>query len=67
MKAKELRQMTREELNNKIVDLKKDLMRINTQVATGTAVKESGQIKKIKKTVARILTITKKMEEKKKQ
>ncbi len=59
MKAKELRQLTKEELQNKINELKKDLMKINTQTATGTAVKESGQIKKIKRTIARILTILK--------
>lgn len=63
MKNKELKQLSKEELLNKIDDLKKDLMKINTQVATGTTVKESGQIKKIKRTIARILTAIKNMEE----
>lgn len=62
MKSKELKGMGREELQSKILELKKDLMKLNTQVSTGTNVKESGQIKKIKKTIARILTIMKSKE-----
>lgn len=62
MKSKELRGMSKEELQSKILELKKDLMKLNTQVSTGTNVKESGQIKKIKKTIARILTIIKSKE-----
>ena len=62
MKNKELRAMGKEELQSKILELKKDLMKLNTQVSTGTNVKESGQIKKIKKTIARILTIIKSKE-----
>lgn len=66
MKAKELRQLTKEELQSRIVDLKRELMKINTQTSTGTAVKESGQIKRIRRTIARILTVIKDMEESKK-
>jgi large subunit ribosomal protein L29 len=44
-------------LDEKILELKKELVRINAQVAIGTALKNPGQVRKIKKSVARILTI----------
>ena len=72
MKAKEIRTMPREDLLNKLTDLKKELIKNNAQIATGTTPKSPGQIREIKKTIARILTIvkekpltkTKKVEEK---
>lgn len=63
MKAKELKQMSKEELGNKIAELRKELMKLNTQVATGTSIKNPGQVKAIKKTIAQILTILKIKEE----
>lgn len=63
MKAKELKQMSKEELGNKIPELRKELMKLNTQVATGTSIKNPGQVKAIKKTIAQILTILKMKEE----
>ena len=57
MKAKEIRATDKNTLNEKILELKKELVKVNAQVATGTALKNPGQVKKIKKTLARILTI----------
>ena len=69
MKAKEIRSTDKNTLNEKIIELKKELVKINAQVAIGTALKNPGEIKKIKKMLARILTInyekTKKESEKK--
>ncbi len=45
------------DLENKLVELKKELMKINSQVATGTIPKNPGKIRVIKRTIARILTI----------
>jgi len=59
MKAKEIRSTDKNTLNEKILELKKELVKINAQVAIGTALKNSGQVRKIKKTMARILTIEK--------
>lgn len=74
IKAKELMRMSIEELNAKLKDLRKDLLKINAQKSTGTAIESAGRVKQVRKTIARILTImhvkskeTKKLEAKKKQ
>ena len=54
MKAKELAALGEEELKKKISELKTDLVKLNTQVATGTTPKSPGLIKKFRKTIARI-------------
>jgi large subunit ribosomal protein L29 len=58
MKPKEIRGMDKNTLNEKMLELKKDLIKMNAQVAIGTALKNPGQVRKIKKTIARILTIS---------
>jgi|TARA_Y100000310_G_scaffold116418_2_gene115123 large subunit ribosomal protein L29 len=58
MKAKEIRGMDKASLNEKLTELKKELVQVNAQVAIGTALKNPGQVKKIKKILARILTIS---------
>ena len=63
MKSKELKNMTKKDLESKLNELKKELIKLNAQVATGTVPKSPGQIKQIKKTIARILTIIKEKNE----
>lgn len=58
MKAKEIRSTDKNTLNEKILELKKELVKMNAQVAIGTALKNPGMVKRVKKTLARILTIT---------
>ncbi|MBT3463442.1 50S ribosomal protein L29 [archaeon] len=57
MKLKELKEKSVSELAVTLNDLRKELIKLNTQVATGTTLKSPGQVKKIKKTIARILTL----------
>ena len=57
MKAKELMLMSELELENKIVELRKELMKANSQIATGTIPKNPGRIKEMKRTIAKILTV----------
>ena len=57
MKAKELARMEVAELKSKLVEIKKELMKENAQVATGTVAKNPGKIKVMKKTVAKIMII----------
>ena len=57
MKAKEIRSTDKSVINEKLSELKKELVKINAQIAIGTAIKNPGQVRKIKKTLARILTI----------
>lgn len=63
MKAKELRNLTSKDLETKFDELNKELIKLNAQVATGTVPKSPGQIKQIKKTIAKILTIKKEKNE----
>ena len=59
LKIKEIESMSISELNSKLEELKKELIKQNAQIATGTNPKSPGQVKVIKKTVARILTVLK--------
>ena len=56
---KDIRKMKKEDLDKKIADLKKEMMRIKTQISQGTAPEKQGRVKQIKRTIARILTIKK--------
>ncbi|MBI1935153.1 50S ribosomal protein L29 [Candidatus Woesearchaeota archaeon] len=58
MKAKELRAMNDLDLGNKIMELRKELMKVNSQIAIGTAPKSPGKVREIKRTIARIITIS---------
>ena len=49
--------MERKASEEKLLELKKELVKMNAQVAIGSAIKNTSQIKKIKKTIARIYTV----------
>lgn len=67
MKIKEIRTMNKGDLKTKSEELRKELMKIKSQIATGTTPKSPGKVKQIKKTLAKILIVEKqKMEEEKK-
>ncbi len=57
IKNEQLRKMNDDELNNKLFELKKDLIKVNAQIAAGTIPENPGNVRNLKKTVARILTI----------
>ena len=57
MKMKDLRTMSKEDLNSKLTELRTDMIKHNAQIATGTTPKSPGHIREIKKTIAKILTI----------
>lgn len=67
MKIKEIRDMDGESLKIKLSELKKELVKINAQVAIGTTPKSPGQVRAIKKTIAKILTVLKEKSEKEKE
>ncbi len=58
MKAKELRELTKEELKQKLDSLRKDFFLLRQKMKTGRFEKFA-QIGQIKKDIARILTIEK--------
>lgn len=45
------------DLENKSIELKKELMKVNSQIAIGTLPKSPGKVKEMKRTIAKILTI----------
>ncbi|MEK6849053.1 MAG: 50S ribosomal protein L29 [Nanoarchaeota archaeon] len=57
MKAKELRNLSEQDLTNKEAELRKNLMKLYGQVSTGTPPKNPGEIRQSKRTIAQILTI----------
>ncbi len=67
MKTKELTQMSELELNEKLIELRKDIMKDNAQIALGTNPKSPGKLKQSKKAVAKILTILNQKRDAKKQ
>ena len=56
MKAKEIRDLSAEELNQKLASLKEELFGLRFQLATGQ-LENPMRIKDVKKTIARIKTI----------
>jgi large subunit ribosomal protein L29 len=55
--TKDFRGMAPEELRSKTAELKKELLKLNVEVASGANTSSPGKIKQVKKNVARILTI----------
>jgi large subunit ribosomal protein L29 len=67
VKKKDLKNLSHEDLNKQLKELKMELIKSNSQVAAGSTPKNPGQIRQTKKTIARILTLlNKKKEEKQK-
>jgi len=69
MKLKDIKNLERNSFDEKISEMKKELVKINAQVAIGTALKNPGHARQIKKTIARMLTLQnepKKIEDNKK-
>jgi len=62
---KELKTINTLDLKNKLVELEKELMKHNAQIAIGTIPKSPGLVKETKKTIAKIKTVLKERENKK--
>ena len=57
MKFKELEKLSTDELKKRLQDLKLDLMKLRSQVASGTRPENPGKIRSMRKTIARILML----------
>lgn len=66
MKFKDLKIMQKTELSEKLLELKRELIKENAQVAIGTIPKSPGKLKQTKKTIAKIKTLLSNVEEAKK-
>ncbi len=56
IKKSEFKQLDVKQLKDKLIELKKDLLKLNGQRATGT-MESPGRMKVVKKTIARIYTM----------
>jgi len=65
IKKKQLKQMSRPDLINRLNELKLEYAKEKGQIAVGGSPSNPGRIKEIKKTIARILTELKNKEDKK--
>ncbi len=57
MKFKELKALSPADREKKLLEAKQELIKLNGQVATGTTLKSPGQIKQLKRTIAKLLTL----------
>ena len=56
MKNKEIAELSTDDLHTKCGELRSELIKLNVSVSTKTSLKNPGQIKSSKKTIAKILT-----------
>ena len=56
LKMKSIRELNEKDLRDKIIQMKTELSKLQTEEAKGTLRKETGKIKKVKKEIARLLT-----------
>ncbi len=56
MKNNEIRKTSAPDLEKKLSELQKELVKFHTQAAMGTQLKSPGQIRQIKRNIARIKT-----------
>lgn len=57
LRTKAIREMSPEEREKHLMDLRTELVRLKTTVKAGGAVENPARIREIRKTIARILTI----------
>jgi large subunit ribosomal protein L29 len=57
LRVDEIRDMDVSEIDEKIEELKQELLKINTTIASGGAPENPGKIKAIRRTIARMKTI----------
>lgn len=65
IRKKELSQMSEPTMTGKITELRRELIRYNSQLSTGTPPENPGRIRAIKRTIARLNTSLKLLQEKK--
>lgn len=58
MKAmKELRELQMPELNSRLQEFKKELLKLQIEVGAGTGTASSGKVKRTRRNIARVLTL----------
>jgi len=60
--TKEFRSLSNEELSKRLIEMKKELLKLNVEVGTGANPSSPGKLKQTKKNIARILTLIREKE-----
>lgn len=58
LRMDEIREMDDEERQERVQELRTELIKIRTMIKAGGSVENPGRVKALKKTIARILTVT---------
>ncbi len=56
IKKSEIAQMNNEQVQSKVKELKKEMMKINAQRSSKTVPENPGRVKEVRRTIARLLT-----------
>ncbi|MBS3119630.1 50S ribosomal protein L29 [Candidatus Woesearchaeota archaeon] len=56
-RIKELKELSRPDLEKHLAEARKELMKANAQIGSGTGFRNPGQIKQFKRSIARIRTL----------
>jgi len=59
LSSKDILKLTPKEREEKLKELKKELMKLRSQIAMGSLPESPGKVRAIKRTIARILTLSK--------
>ena len=59
MRFNDIQKLSKDETEKKLVELKTELMKLNAQVSVGTTLKNTKQIRDIKRTIAKVETLKK--------
>ncbi len=57
IKKTEIKQVSQEEIKEKMTELNKELMKYNSQRAVGTAIENPGRIRELRRSIAKLMTI----------
>jgi len=57
LRTSDLRKMKKKDLEDKLLDVKKEISNLNISAGRGTLKKDSGSLKSFRQNVARILTV----------
>ncbi len=54
MKAKQVKALSIEDIKTKLTELRKEMVKYNTQIAAGTSIKSPALVRNTKRTIARL-------------
>ena len=63
MKAKQIKSMSKPEMEAKVLELRKEQIKLYTQVSSGTNIKNPGLVRKTRRSIAQLLHQMNKKEE----